>query len=186
MERFVILDTETSGLSKHGSVCKGHRILSIAMVEVINDRVTNNDFYYMLNPDCSISPKASEINGIKQKDLVGKPKFKSIAKRLLTFIGDSPVVIHNAQFDIQFLDQEFLKLPLAYRPKKDFKYIDTLELARFLYPGLDNSLDALASSFGIKGRSGKHNALEDVKILAQVFLHLKDEIDQERQTEDQA
>lgn len=173
--RYVTLDTETTGLNSKGNVCLNHRIIELACVEIIDGRITENTFHTYLNPGVSISPKATKIHGIKNKSLKGKPKFSDIVKDFLSFIGTSHVIIHNAPFDIAFLDQEFSLLPKTKRPTNTFYYIDTLDIGRELFPGQDNTLDALYNRFFYDENDGVkriHGALQDAKMLANVFLRL--------------
>lgn len=171
MMRFVVLDTETTGFvrGKGLSVCHGHRIIEVACVEIEDGVCTGNDFHVYVDPGMDVDPAAVRVHGITSDFLRGKPQFKDIADALIAFIGGSPVVIHNAPFDIAFLDNEFNLL--VDQPTVTFKYIDTLELAREMFPGFKNDLNSLCARAGFDGR-GKHGALVDARLLAGVFLKL--------------
>lgn len=173
--REVVLDTETTGLKRKGnggSVCDGHRIIEIACVELINGEITGRKFHALINPGCKIDKKATSIHGITSESLKGKPKFEEIAGELIDFIQDSVLIIHNAPFDIQFLDQEFRKLKKKDQPQGNFDVVDTLEMARRLYPNMKNDLNSLAEHFKIDIQREKHSALVDSEILARVYLNM--------------
>lgn len=168
--RFVCLDTETTGFSRKGDVSVDHRIIEIGCVEIDDGVVTGSVFRSYINPLRSIDPKASRVHGITDKDVEDAPVFSDVVSKFLDFIGDSIVIIHNAPFDIAFLDKEFLLLPPAVRPKCVFYYIDTLAWARSMFPNQDNRLDALALRYQIDLGRDKHGALIDAMMLARVFL----------------
>lgn len=171
MTRFVVLDTETTGFTrKKGlSICHGHRVVEVACVEICGGARTGLVFHVYVNPGRDIDPAAVAVHGITDGFLRDKPQFKDIAAELVGFIGESPVVIHNAPFDIAFLDKEFGLL--VEQPTTKFKFIDTLELARKRFPGLRNDLNSLCKGVGMNGR-GEHGALLDACLLADVFLKL--------------
>ena len=171
--RLVVLDTETTGLnrSRNGEgVAYGHRIVEVGCVEIIDGVVTGNRFHVYVNPSRSIDPKATAIHGITDAFVKDKPPFESIVGDFLEFIGGSCIVIHNAAFDISFLDQEFQLLTAGKPVGVVFEYIDTLELARGYFPGLKNNLDSLCERFGIETRGGFHGALLDAYLLAHIYL----------------
>lgn len=166
--REVILDTETTGYSK-GNVSKSHRIVEIALVELEDGVETGKIFHSYVNPHMKITSKAERIHGISDAFLIGKPAFSSIVIDLLAFIGDSPIVIHNAAFDTAFLDKEFNLLKPSLQPKCVFHVVDTLTMARQMFPGERNDLSSLAKKYSIHINRDKHGALTDCKILAQVY-----------------
>lgn len=172
--RLVALDTETTGLNFKGDICKGHRIIEIACIEIVDGRVTGRQFHHLINPGMPICKNASKIHGITDDEVKDKPTFKRIVKKLLDFIGSSTIIIHNAPFDIAFLDQEFNLLSKKDRPNRIFNYIDTLPMTRNRFPGEDNTLDALARRFGLltDGKQRVHGALTDAKLLAEIYLLL--------------
>lgn len=166
----VFLDTETTGLSRKWPVSTGHRIVEVAALKENNEM-----FHCLINPGMEISKKAESIHGITNDSLKGKPSFESITPYFLKFIEGCTIVIHNAKFDINFLDNEFERLPPELKPKGVFKYIDTLELARSKFPGRDNSLEGLRNLFKINRQGFAHSAESDVKVLKDVYAHLSNE-----------
>ena len=172
--RLIALDTETTGMCKRGNdVCgNGHRVIEIGCVEIVNNTITGRFFHSLINPRRSIDPKAKAVHGISDQDLENKPEFKEIVEQLMAFIGDSTLIIHNAPFDIAFLDQEFHRLEGRLQPQKNFTVIDTLQMARKRYPGADNSLAALSSRYniGLKQKENAHSALLDAEILARIYI----------------
>tara|TARA_B100000959_G_scaffold286036_1_gene363003 strand:- start:2532 stop:3209 length:678 start_codon:yes stop_codon:yes gene_type:complete len=164
----VILDTETTGLS----VKDDHRVIEIACVETKNLIPTKNVFYKLINPERQISEDAIKIHGYTNKRLENEPKFKDIADELIKFIAEKKLIIHNAPFDIGFLNHELKKINMKIIDhKKDI--IDTLELARSKYPGSSNSLDNLCKKFNIDlSKRTKHNALLDCELLRKVYINL--------------
>lgn len=167
--RVVALDTETTGFSRGLDPSLGHRIVEIACVEIIDGVVTGRYFHSYLNPQREISPGAMRIHGLTNAFLSKQPLFKDVSDSFLRFIGSDLVVIHNAPFDISFIDKEFLLL--NERPVSTFHFIDTLLLSRSLFPGLPNGLDSLCRRFEIPERY-THSALGDATILAYIYLHL--------------
>ena len=165
--REVVLDTETTGLSPE----EGHRIIEIACIELTNHLPSGRTFHSFFNPEREVEFSATEIHGLKTADLVGMPLFKQKASEFLAFIAEDPLVIHNAQFDINFLNAELDRVEL---PRLDFnRAIDTLTLARKKFPGAPASLDALCRRFSVDNSArDKHNALLDVDLLAQVYIEL--------------
>ena len=167
----IILDTETTGLS----VKDDHRIIEIACIETKNLIPTNKIFYKLLNPEREISKDAFKIHGYTNEKLQNEPKFSEIAKDLIKFISGKKLIIHNAPFDIGFLNHELKKINLNVIDQKE-NIVDTLELARSKYPGSSNSLDNLCKKFNIDiSKRIKHNALLDCELLRQVYINLVDE-----------
>ena len=164
----VILDTETTGLS----IKDDHRIIEIACIETKNLIPTNKVFHKLINPEREISEDAKKIHGYTNERLKEEPKFKDIAKDLIEFIENKKLVIHNAPFDISFLNHEFKKINMKLiNDKKNI--VDTLEIARSKYPGSSNSLDNLCKKFNIDlSKRTKHNALLDCELLREVYINL--------------
>jgi DNA polymerase-3 subunit epsilon len=169
-KKYIILDTETTGLE----VQQGHRVIEIGAV-LINDRNKSEEhFHTFINPTRLIDEEASKVHGIMNEDLTDKPLFEDIAEEFLEFIDGSTLVIHNAPFDVGFLNHE-LKLASSKYPTLEeiCKIEDSLAIARDKYPGQRNSLDALASRFNISGYDRTfHGALLDANILADVYMAL--------------
>lgn len=166
--REIALDTETTGLDPYS----GHRVVEIGCVEMVNHVATGNVFHVYLNPERDMPPEAERVHGLTSQFLADKPLFKTIANAFLAFIGESKLVIHNAAFDLKFLNAEL--------EKEDFplidanRAIDTVLIARQKYPGQPASLDALCKRFNIDlTRRTKHGALLDAELLADVYLELK-------------
>ena len=178
--REVVLDTETTGLYYD----KGDRLIEIGAIELINHIPTGNTFHSYLNPliKRQMSSEAFRVHGLTTEFLSNKPLFSEIVENLLTFLGNSKLIIHNAKFDIGFLNHELQLLETSNQkvyerlPYKEISYdavIDTLEIAKNLYPGKSVSLDSLCIKFGINNkRKGKHGALIDSEILSEVYLEL--------------
>jgi DNA polymerase-3 subunit epsilon len=166
--RQVVLDTETTGLE----VAQNHRIIEIGAVEIVNRRLTGRHYHQYIQPDRAIDAGALEVHGITEEFLADKPRFGEIADAFLDFVEGAEVVIHNAAFDVSFLDYE-LRL-CAANTRMDISCVevtDSLELARRQYPGQRNSLDALCKRLGIdNARRTLHGALLDSEILAEVYL----------------
>jgi len=166
--RQVVLDTETTGLE----VEKGHRVIEIGCVELINRRRTQNTFHHYVQPDREIDPAAEEVHGISQDMLADKPRFVDIAADLLAYISGAELVIHNADFDVGFLNQELRIADIGAPNVEDCcAVIDSLRLAREIHPGQRNSLDALCKRYTVDN-SGRdlHGALLDAQLLADVYL----------------
>jgi DNA polymerase III subunit epsilon len=166
----VILDTETTGLSPES----GHRLIEIGAIVLENRRITGKVFHQYLDPERDIDPGAVQVHGITYESLRGKPKFKEILKDFLSFIQDSELIIHNAPFDVGFLNHE-LKLAGHKQPslEKMCKITDTLALARKIYPGQRNSLDALCKRLKVDNSQRQwHGALLDAELLAKVYLSM--------------
>ncbi|MFQ5634642.1 MAG: DNA polymerase III subunit epsilon [Gammaproteobacteria bacterium] len=166
--RQVVLDTETTGLE----VTRGHRIIEIGCVELINRRHTNNSFHRYVQPDREIDEAAVEVHGITNQRLAGEPRFADIVDEFVDFISGAELIIHNAGFDIGFLDQEFRNAGLESTSIAGLcPIIDTLPMAREINPGQRNSLDALCKRYHVDN-SGRdfHGALLDAQLLADVYL----------------
>ena len=162
----VLLDTETTGLSSVSD-----KIIEIACIEIDDHIPTGKNFHFFLNPEMEISQGAYDTHGISREFLVDKPKFKDVADDFLKFIENKKLVIHNAEFDMAFLNKE-LKEAGKSVIKSDF-IIDTLNIAREKFPGAQNSLDALCKRFKIdNSRRQKHSALLDCELLAKVYIEL--------------
>jgi len=165
--RQVILDTETTGLE----VGKGHRIVEIGCVELLERRITGREFRSFVNPQRKMDEGASIVTGISDESLVDKPLFAEIAVEFLNFIDGAELVIHNAAFDVGFLDAELARLDIPVRIAERASVLDTLALAREKYPGQKNSLDALCKRLGIdNSHRSQHGALLDAQLLAEVYL----------------
>jgi len=166
--RQIILDTETTGLEPE----KGHRIIEIGAVELIDRQLTGNHFQCYLNPERDIEEGALEVHGITQEFLKDKPLFAEIARDFLDFVSDAELVIHNAPFDLGFLDYELSLMDRSSEPlSATARVLDTLELARDLHPGQRNNLDALCKRYEVDNSTRTlHGALLDAEILADVYL----------------
>ncbi len=170
--RQIVLDTETTGMNQIGAHYEGHKIIEIGAVEVINRRLTGNNFHVYLKPDRLVDPEAFGVHGIADEFLLDKPLFSDVADEFIDYIRGAELVIHNASFDIGFMDYEFSKLNRGI-PKTDTfcKVTDSLAIARKMFPGKRNSLDALCSRYEIdNSKRTLHGALLDAQILADVFL----------------
>jgi DNA polymerase III subunit epsilon len=165
--RQIILDTETTGLHPND----GHRLVEIGCIELVNRKITGQRFHTYLNPERDSDPDALKVHGLESDFLNEQPLFSQVAEELLEFVKDSEVLIHNAPFDIAFLDAE-----LARVKRKNFKFhvaqvLDTLAMAKAQFPGKRNSLDALCQRFGIdNSQRTLHGALLDAELLADVYL----------------
>ena len=168
MMRQVVLDTETTGLDWQ----KGHRIIEIGCVELVNRRKTDRTYHQYLNPERAIDEAAQEVHGLSSEDLADKPLFADIAGDFLDFVGDAELIIHNAEFDVGFLNNELRTVGLDDRQLVDSNTIlDTLILARQIHPGQRNSLDALCRRYTVdNSRRDLHGALLDARLLAEVYL----------------
>jgi len=170
--RQIVLDTETTGMNQIGAHYEGHKIIEIGAVEVINRRLTGNNFHVYLKPDRLVDPEAFGVHGIADEFLLDKPTFADIADEFIEYIQGAELVIHNASFDIGFMDYEFAKLNRGIARTNTFcKVTDSLALARKMFPGKRNSLDALCSRYEIdNSKRTLHGALLDSQILADVYL----------------
>lgn len=167
--RQVVLDTETTGLEPE----RGHRVIEIGAVELIDRRLTGRRFHKYLNPDRDIDPAAVEVHGITLDFLADKPRFAEIAAEFIEFVSGADLIIHNAPFDVAFINVELSRLADAPVPdiQRACGIIDTLAIARHRHPGQKNSLDALCRRYGVDNSSRDlHGALLDAEILADVFL----------------
>jgi len=170
MERLVVLDTETTGLDAEN----GHKIIEIGCVEIINRNITSNIFHEYINPMREIDERAIEIHGITNDKLKNKPIFADVAIKFIEYLSNSPLVIHNASFDLGFLKSEFESS--KNNPdilEQDRKILDTLKIARAMFRSKRNSLDALCSRYEIDNTDRNyHGALLDAKLLANVYLRM--------------
>jgi DNA polymerase-3 subunit epsilon len=165
--RQVILDTETTGLNP----ATGDRIIEIGCVEVIDRRLTDRTFHYYVNPERDIDAGAFAVHGLSREFLSDKPLFGNIVEQLIEFVDGSEIVIHNAAFDLGFLDNEFALLKRPPFRGLAVKVIDTLLDARQMFPGKRNSLDALCDRFNISNEHRTlHGALLDAQLLAEVYI----------------
>ena len=166
--RQIVLDTETTGLSP----AQGHRIIEIGCLELVDRRLTGRDFHCFLHPDREIDEAAQRVHGISLDDLATAPRFAEIAAEFLAFVSGAELIIHNAEFDVGFLEHE-LGLMGHAEPKitKHASVLDTLALARKLHPGQRNSLDALCKRYEVDASNRDvHGALIDSELLARVYL----------------
>ena len=165
--REIVLDTETTGLDPSD----GHRIIEIGCVELFDHVPTGNTFHHYLNPERLIPPEAQRVHGLTDEFLAEKPLFSAVVEELLEFFGDAPLVIHNAAFDMKFINAELVRLS---RPViSAARAIDTIEIAKAKLPGARYSLDELCKRFGIDLSSRtKHGALIDAELTARVYLEL--------------
>jgi DNA polymerase III subunit epsilon len=166
--RQVVLDTETTGLEPE----QGHRVIEIGCVELVNRRKTGRKFHRYLRPDRPIDRAAQHVHGITDEFLAQQPRFTEVVDELIEFVGGAELVIHNAAFDIAFLDAELQRLPGPARRMSDIcTVIDTLPLARQMHPGQRNSLDALCKRYSVDNSHRElHGALLDAQILLDVYL----------------
>lgn len=168
--RQVVLDTETTGLEPQ----QGHRLIEIGCVELINRRLTGRHYHMYLNPDREVEAGAIEVHGITNDFLMDKPRFCDVFEEFLEFIRDAEVIIHNAAFDVGFIDHELNLLGRELAPMISMcRVVDTLAMARQRHPGQKNSLDALCQRYGVdNSHRERHGALLDAEILADVYLLL--------------
>jgi len=166
--RQVVLDTETTGLE----VALDHRIIEIGCVEIVNRKFTGRHFHRYINPQREIDAGAMEVHGISNEDLADKPLFAQVAKEFIDFVSGAELVIHNAPFDVGFLNAELDKLGAEYQALENYSGIlDSLSMARQMHPGQRNSLDALCKRYGVdNSQRTLHGALLDAEILADVYL----------------
>jgi DNA polymerase III subunit epsilon len=166
--RQVILDTETTGLEP----AKGHKIIEIGCVEIENRRRSNKTYHQYINPQREIDGGAFDVHGISNEFLADKPEFKDVARDFIEFVRDSEIIIHNAPFDVAFINTELKALGKKWGCLQDYcKITDTLEMARELHPGQKNNLNALCSRYEIdNSQRDLHGALLDAQILLDVYL----------------
>ena len=169
MTRQIVLDTETTGLSAEG----GDRIIEIGCVELVNRKLTGNNLHFYLNPERDSHEDALKVHGISNEFLRDKPRFGEVAEEILRYLEGAEVIIHNAAFDIGFLDKELERLGRGPFVGCVSEVTDTLLMAKQLYPGKRNSLDALCDRLGVDN-SGRtlHGALLDAELLADVYINL--------------
>jgi len=165
--REIVLDTETTGLDP----LSGHRVVEVGCIELLNHMPTGREFHFYANPERDMPPEAEAVHGLSSSFLADKPLFSSLADELLGFIGDAPIIAHNAGFDMGFINAELRRAGKS--PLTSERTIDTVMLARRKFPGAQASLDALCRRFSIDlSERGKHGALLDAKLLAKVYLEL--------------
>jgi DNA polymerase-3 subunit epsilon len=167
--RQIFLDTETTGLSAEG----GDRVIEIGCVELFNRKLTGNNLHFYLNPERDSHEDALKVHGISNEFLRDKPKFAQVAQEVIDYVRDAEVIIHNAAFDIGFLNKELERVGQAPFTRHLSNVIDTLVMAKQMYPGKRNSLDALCDRLGVDN-SGRtlHGALLDAELLADVYINL--------------
>ncbi len=168
--RQIVLDTETTGLEPN----EGHRVIEIGCVEMVNRRRTARTFHCYLNPDRDIDDGAVAVHGITREQLANSPRFGDVAQELIDFIRDAEIIIHNAPFDVGFINAELARLGEAWGTLTDHcRITDTLAMARELHPGQRNNLDALCKRYNVDN-SGRalHGALLDAEILSDVYLRM--------------
>ncbi|HEY5566513.1 MAG TPA: DNA polymerase III subunit epsilon [Gammaproteobacteria bacterium] len=166
--RQVVLDTETTGLE----AAAGHRIIEVGCIELVNRRPTNRTFHRYINPQRAVDSGALHVHGIDDDFLATQPLFAAIAGELLEFVNGAELVIHNAEFDVEFINRELSRLDGATHDIRECcKVLDTLSLARQMHPGQRNSLDALAKRYEVdNSKRDLHGALLDARILAEIYL----------------
>jgi DNA polymerase-3 subunit epsilon len=165
--RQIVLDTETTGLEPKD----GHRIVEIGAIELVGRRITERRLHRYLNPERDSDERALAVHGLTSEFLSDKPLFAEVAEELLEFVRDAEVIIHNAPFDLSFLDEEFARLGRTPFSEACVKVTDSLRLARELHPGKRNSLDALCERYGVSNRHRTlHGALLDAGLLGEVYL----------------
>lgn len=165
--REIVFDTETTGLDP----LSGHRVVEIGCVELFNHVPTGKTFHTYLNPGRSVPTEASMVHGLTDEFLADKPMFAQVVDDFLTFIGDAPIVAHNAGFDMSFINAELTRT--GYKPLDKDRAIDTVLIARKMFPGAPASLDALCKRFNVSLADRKlHGALLDARLLAEVYLEL--------------
>ena len=166
--RQIILDTETTGLDP----AHGHRLIEIGCLELVNRKLTRRSFHYYLNPGREVEAEAMAVHGITNEFLVDKPLFASIADEFIDFVRGAELIIHNAPFDLGFINHELKLLQRGFSPVTEYcGVLDTLVMARAKHPGQKNNLDALARRYGADQRDRSyHGALLDSEILAEVYL----------------
>ena len=165
--RQIILDTETTGLDP----VRGHRIIEVGCVEMVNRRFTGNNFHHYLNPERDSDEAALEVHGLTREFLADKPKFAEIGRDLVEFVKDAEIIIHNAPFDLAFLDAELTRLKLPKFREHVAGVTDSLVMAKEAHPGKRNNLNALCERYGISNAQRTlHGALLDSTLLAEVYL----------------
>lgn len=167
-KRQIFIDTETTGLSPNN----GHRIVEIAAIETVSGQITGKVFHTYLDPEREIDPGAMKVHGLTLTFLEGKPTFFNIAETFVNFIRDAELIMHNAQFDTSFINAEFKRAGFSFTLNDIGNVQCTMKLARSLFPGESVSLDSLVQRSNIKIVRGKHSALEDARILSDVFFRV--------------
>jgi DNA polymerase III subunit epsilon len=167
MQRQIILDTETTGIGHDN----GHRIIEIGCLELIDRKLTGEQFHVYLNPDRAIDPGAARVHGIKNSFLTDKPRFPDILEDFIVFVDDAELIIHNAPFDMGFLNAELKRAKYKKTLESHCRVLDTLVLAKKKHPGQRNNLDALCKRYDVvNGHRKLHGALLDSELLALVYL----------------
>lgn len=168
--RQIVLDTETTGLDPK----QGHKIIEIGCVEMINRRLTGNNYHQYLQPDREIDEGAQAVHGISNEFLADKPRFEDIVKDFIEYVDGSELIIHNAPFDVGFLDHELKQVGAEFGKMSTYcTVIDTLVMARKLRPGKKNNLDVLCKEYQVNNAHRElHGALLDSELLAEVYLHM--------------
>jgi DNA polymerase-3 subunit epsilon len=165
--RQIVLDTETTGLE----VEQQHRVIEIGCVELVNRRLTGRTYHQYLNPERDIDEGAQQVHGLSRETLTKQPRFGEVHTEFLEFIRDAELIIHNAPFDVAFLNAELARIELAHKVGDLCRVLDTLALARQMHPGQRNSLDALCKRYSVdNSHRDYHGALLDARILAEVYL----------------
>ena len=165
--RQIVLDTETTGIDPN----EGHRIIEIGCVEVVERELTGRNYHVYINPEREVEAEAITVHGITNEFLTDKPKFAEIADEFFEFIKGAELVIHNAAFDVGFMDSEFARLKPVRKTADHCGIVDTLAIARAKHPGQKNNLDALCKRYGVDNSNRDlHGALLDAEILADVYL----------------
>ena len=165
--RQIVLDTETTGIDPND----GHRIIEIGCVEVVERELTGRNYHVYINPEREVEAEAITVHGITNEFLTDKPKFAEIADEFFEFIKGAELVIHNAAFDVGFMDSEFARLKPVRKTADHCGVVDTLAIARAKHPGQKNNLDALCKRYGVDNSNRDlHGALLDAEILADVYL----------------
>lgn len=166
--RQIVLDTETTGLEP----AQGHRIIEIGCIELVNRRITENTFHQYINPEREIDDGAFEVHGISNEFLADKPRFADIVGDFMAFINGAELIIHNAPFDVGFLDHELARADAVWGKVSDHcRITDTLVMARQKHPGQKNNLDALCKRYQVNNTHRElHGALLDAELLAEVYL----------------
>ncbi len=173
--RSVIFDTETTGMNRFGrDKSEGHRIIEIGCVEIIDRQFTGREFHCFLNPEQPIDPESFAVHGISDEQVKMAPTFRQMADEFLNFLaGADELVAHNIEFDQMFINRELMLINAGFRLEERFKLVDSLKLARQLFGGSRNNLDALCKRYGIDTSSRSlHGALVDSRLLGQVYLKM--------------
>jgi DNA polymerase-3 subunit epsilon len=168
LSRLVVLDTETTGLKPED----GHRVIEVGCIELLGRRPSGRRLHFYLNPERAIDEAAIQVHGLTLERLANEPVFAEIAQELSTFLKGAQLVIHNAPFDVGFLNAEFSRLDLpTLQSRPDITIVDSLEMARQMHPGQRNSLDALCTRYNVSNSHRQlHGALLDAELLAEVYL----------------